>query len=481
MEPVSCVALAGAITTVINNVMHQAVAIKALTDQIKNADAQLISLVAQLNSIKVALGQVRELVLTADYDDQLRMDLELALQASQLQMDFLDSKISKMKTKNAASSLKFRSKLRLVLEDDAMMACLGRLGHQTTALNLLITVMTNKSVTEQRTMLQRSNTRKVFKQIKEDNTSLLDETASMHVLRDQDSVRHSYARTRSEPLITKNPWKRFSFDTQVLGSKAYGGKVLRSKSSEKVTSSETVIEAGEESVEDAEPLVDDSRLQIPTATDGIIDEDMYDENYEGTPRFSKMLAFCDANDDISDLVKHARHLWNVADSKPVRQNSGDSSASSLRLKTRYFDLSIHSYTFDEYSSYGAKEDLLTSYKDVSSILFAAKLSVYDKYARRLDRDVELFRRALNDYNLWLAKIILFLDTTDLDQSSARWISGDVEQRFMHAGGAGASDGRIHVVVGEADEMAAGTIFAVCNESGKVRANKWAGLTKSPTF
>ena len=80
-------------------------------------------------------------------------------------MDYIESKISKLKTKHAGSVLKSGSKVKHVFESDGMANCLDRLNHQAIALNLLITVLPGKSVMEQKAMLQRSNTRKVFKQI----------------------------------------------------------------------------------------------------------------------------------------------------------------------------------------------------------------------------------------------------------------------------------------------------------------------------
>ena len=136
------------------------------------------------------------------------MDLDLSLQAAQLHMDFIGSKISKLRTKNAVIALEFRSKVKAIFESDSVVMCLERLNHQTTALNLLITVLTSKSVTEQKAVLQRSNTRKVFKQIQEDKASLLDDFASILVLWDDRSVLSAAAKSKAEPVIPKTPWKR---------------------------------------------------------------------------------------------------------------------------------------------------------------------------------------------------------------------------------------------------------------------------------
>lgn len=483
MDPVSAVAMVGTVAAVINSVVVQIMQIKSLHDQIKTADVHLMSLIAQLNSIKAALALIQELIQTAEYNEQLQMDLELALQAAQLHMDYLDSKLSKLKTKNASSSLKFKSKVRVVFESDDMEACVGRLNHQATALNLLITVLTSKTVTEQKAMLQRSNTRKIFKQIQEDKASMLDETASMVVQRDDESVRMAAVRTKSEPIINKSPWRRFGFDHQILGSKAYNGKRTSREMSQKQAVTENVREVETESVDEAATLVGE-----PDACPSDLNLDTKDLSLEPPPnnpiRFSRMLAFDNASSNISNLVGHAQYLWNANDHKPTQTLSRTTSAQNHRLSTRYFDVSIHVHPVTDNNHGQVNEEFLAGYRDVSSILFAGNLSAYENDSIRLEKDLALFARTANDYHLWLAKIILFLDTSDLDSYGAQGFSDAVANRFLHAARGGASNDRIHVVTGEADEMAAGRIFAICNEinneTGRVQENKWAGLTKTPT-
>ena len=476
MDPISVVAMVAA---VVNTVVVQIMAIKSLQEQIQTADVHLMSLIAQLNSIKAALAQIQELIQTANYDKQLESDLELALQASQLHMEYIDQKLSKLKTKNAGSALKFRSRVRVVFESADMEAVMGRLSHQATALNLLITVLTSKSVVEQRKMLQRSNTRKIFKQIQEDKASVLDETASIVVLRDDESVRKAAIRTKSEPIVSKNPWKRFGFDSQILGTKAYNGKRTRRSTSEKIVTA-NVREVETESVDEAATLVEEPETTPDLGRDG--GGLTLDEADKKPVRFSRMLAFDSAGTNVPNLIGHAKYLWNAAEHKSSQTLSRTSSLQNHRLSTRYFDVSIHVHSVNDSNHGQVNEEFLAGFRDVSSILFAANLSAYQSDSIRLEKDLALFARTANDYHLWLAKIILFLDTTHLDPYGAQGIVDDISSRFVEAARAGASNGRIHVVTGEADEMSAGTIFAVCNETGRVQEmNKWAGLTKTTTY
>lgn len=485
MEIAGSLAVAGSVAALVNNLYITIITIKQISDQMKSADAQLTSIVAQLSTIKAALAQIQDLMQTAQYNEQLQADLELALQATQLHVDFINTKISKFKFKTTTSTLKFSSKARMVFESDDMNACLTRLNHQATALNLLIAVLTSKSVTEQKAMLQRSNTRKVFKQIRADNADMLDDAASLSsvsVLRDQKSVRHAMARTISEPLTNDNPFKRFSFDPQLRNSKPYG-RLFGRRSSDKGPTIQVISEVDAEStVDDAATLVPDAETESLGYEKPKLDLEMPHDNLTKPPRFSKMLALANTQRDVSNIVAHGQRLWNPSDATndaPVL--SRKQSAQMHRLITQYFDLSISSHTLDEYSRDNSEAVLLDWYRDVSTVLLVANVSSYHYDGMRQHRDLELFAKIANDYHLWLAKIVLFLDTTGLDPYSAHSMSEEVKQRFMQAGKVGASIDRIHVVVGESNEMSAGTIFAVCNESERLQENKWAGLTRSPTF
>jgi hypothetical protein len=480
MDPISVIAMVGTVAATINTVAAQVMTIKQLHDQIKAADIHLMSLIAQLNAIKAALTQIQELIQTANYNETLQSDLELSIQACELHMQYLDQKTSKLKTKNAGGALKFRSRVKVVFESDDMEACLGRLNHQATALNLLITVLTSKTVTEQKQMLQRSGTRKIFKQIQEDKASVMDETASMVVHRDAESVRNAAIRTKSEPIISKTPWKRFGFDHQILRSKAYGGKRSSKVEPVKPTLTESVSEADIDSVDEAATLVEEPEESSPSLKVDVSGLSLEPPS-KGPVRFSRMLAFDNASGNISTLIAHAQYLWNAQDHKPSQRLSRVSSVHSHRLSTRYFDVSIHVQPITDTNHGQVNDEFLASYRDVSSILFAGSLAAYQHDAMRLENDLALFARTANDYHLWLAKIVLFLDTGDLDPYGAQGISDDVARRFLHAARAGASNDRIHVVAGDADETAAGRIFAVCNETGRVQENKWAGLTKTPTY
>lgn len=485
MEFAGGLAIAGSVAALVNNLYLTIITIKQISDQIKGANAELTSIVAQLSTIKAALAQIQDLLQTAQYSEQLQADMELALQATQLQVDFINSKISKFKYKSTTGALKFSSKAKMVFGSDDMNACLTRLNHQATALNLLITVLTSKSVTEQKAMLQRSNTRRIFKQIRDDNSEMLDDAtlvSSVSVLKDHKMVRQSMPRTISEPLSDENPFKQASYEQQLRRSKPYG-RFFRRRASDRDRTTQTGGEIDSQSVaDDAATLVADEELDSIDNIKPKLDLQMTVDSISRPQRFSKMLALGHSQQEVSNVVAHAQRLWNSGNVESKASGPTTKQGAQLhRLRMQHVDLSISSHTLDEYARNASDGMLLDWYRDVSAVLYVANVSSYNYDHPRLNRDLELFAKIANDYHLWLAKIVLFLDTTGLDAYSARSLSEDYKARFMHAGKAGASQDRIHLVIGESDEMTAGTIFAVCNESSRLQENKWAGLTKSPSF
>lgn len=485
MEIAGGLAIAGSVAALVNNLYLTIMTIKQISDQMKSADAQLTSIVAQLSTIKAALAQIQDLLRTARYSEQLQADMELSLQATQLQVDFINSKISRFKYKSTTSGLKFSSKAKMVFGSDDMNACLTRLNHQATALNLLITVLTSKSVTEQKAMLLRSNTRKIFKQIQDDKSEMLDDAASassQSILKDGRAVRQSTPRTISEPLSDSNPFKQVPFEQQLQRSKPYRG-FFRRRVSDKDQTAQSVSEIDPQSVaDDAATLVADEEFDSIDDVKPKLDLQMPANGASKPRRFSKMLALGDTQHDVSIVVAHAQRLWNSenAETNPPGLTRKPSTQTH-RLITKYVDLSISSHTLGEYARNVSDGMLLDWYRDVSAVLFVANVSSYNYDHPRLNRDLQLFAKIVNDYHLWLAKIVLFLNTSDLDSYSARSLSEDFKARFTQAGKAGASADRIHIVVGEPDETAAGLIFEVCHESDRLQENKWAGLTKSPSF
>lgn len=477
--PVDPIGTAQAIAAVIQQ-LHD------IYEGIQEANAQLMSIIAQLNTMKSALEQIHRLMQNDAFDDRVQMDLDLALQACQMHIAVLDEKIGQLNLTKKGNSLKLRSKVKVVFESNSMAMTLDRLNHMANALNLLISVLTSRTITEGSNLLKRSNTRKVFKQIEDD-------AASIQAIRDDQSMMGQ--RTYSEPVMSKNPWKKFAFDRQILESKPYGAarsRLLRRRDTDKlpVTEVSEVTEsvAGATLDDDAITLVDEPTVEeaLPLRS-----ELQLKTPFDGKPHFSRMLAFGYA-ESIPDLVSRARSFW---DAKLVKSPSRSRSSTMevLWLHTVAFEMSIHYQTIDANRRFG--DDLLASFKDASSILFAVAMSNYRAGDSGLALDLELFDLVVNDHNLLLAKVILFIDTTDWEDDLphraeshlktdelASGTEDSIESfraRFLQVGRRGASNDRIHVIMGEPNGVNAASIFSTAGSVRQQQADKWGGLTNYP--
>ncbi|WPH03767.1 Hypothetical protein R9X50_00665000 [Acrodontium crateriforme] len=501
MDPISAIGAVGAVAGAINEIAELINKLRALYQAFKDADMNLISLISQLNTMKAALEQIELLMHHASSSAQLREDLGLALHACSLHIGVLDRKLSKLELKAGGAGLRWRSRVKVVFDSDEMRECLSRLDHQATALNLLISVLTSRTVTEQKSLLSRSQTRKVFRRIEEDSVSVL---ALGH---DRDFTAEA-TRTKSEPVAGKSPWKRTLLNIQAKQSESSSGGIARfwrKKTSDGHLKTQACSELQQESEEDPavtspEPSEDISPTEpvdSPQATTDLPPPPPpYDSNPEGGPRFSRMLVFGHDESKVPDLVLQAQNLWSSKSTNETKTTWTHPLATGVfKLDTRYFEISIQYHSIHE--NRRISEEMLAGYKDVSSILFAVTLSNYcDEGHARLTADLELFSCVATDYHLWLAKIVLLLDTTGLEDTLRRNPAHDcfmggyagsvdaavenIRGQFLQAGRMGAGDDRIHVYVGEPDVAAAGAVFAITNHANNMQMNKWSGLSRHPT-
>ncbi|KAF2716783.1 hypothetical protein K431DRAFT_170804 [Polychaeton citri CBS 116435] len=212
MDPFTVLAAASAASTVVVNLTTTIADIVELCHRIKTANNTLLALVSQLNTMKSALDQVERLMGTVEHDYQLRIDLDIACQASMMQIRLLDEQIAKFKTKsNRISELRLASKIKVVTKSQGMEACLMRLDRQSNALNLLVTVLTSRSVTDQKQLLEKTNIHGIFHEIREDTATL----------NEQDERRSFTTVASKADTCMTTPSQVFAFDSECVTSRPY--------------------------------------------------------------------------------------------------------------------------------------------------------------------------------------------------------------------------------------------------------------------
>ncbi|KAK4542382.1 hypothetical protein LTR36_006839 [Oleoguttula mirabilis] len=537
MDPMSAMAMAAGISTAVQTVAKVILQIRDICQQVNGADVYLIGMVAQLHSIKSALEQIDLLMQKAEYDYQVQMDLDLAIQASELHIALLDKQLSQFKTKkNDPNALRLKAKIKTVFESDGMEACCNRLDRQANALNLLITVLTSRTITEQKSMLQRSASRKVFNQVRDDAESL-------QVL--VDSASFTTARRNPGPLAARLPWRRFDCDKEVSQSKAYQSRRLErltGRQPDEDVSDEATSEVKEShrptagEGHDSEDDKPDRRPSLPrlnsnfltkllrrrteevTAVQGAddvvekeaqethvqhtlevgadVDEEQEIQAEQTTKYLSKVLAVGDG-DAVRSLVSHGRHLWGLPEEAlPIPRRVRE--ATVFKLNTPCYDMSIYHHSI--VGDARTHEDFCSQYRDVACVVMVVKLADYASGALsntpgqsfRFAHHHVLFRTFANDHHLLLAKIALLLDTTGLQDALSKYpdqqwlMQGDgettveafaeaVRTRAVQAGGIGASEERTTVLIGAPNDATASAIFAIAATSSQQRSHKWSGL------
>lgn len=131
----------GAVLSVIDVATRSILILTDVAKRIKAANWTLTSLHSQLCTVRVALEQVAVLI-NQDLSDHgqhylLVMNLDDVIKCCNLLLHLIDEQVSKLEYKED-NSLKFESKVRLVMDSKGTEQCLIQLDRQINALNLLI-------------------------------------------------------------------------------------------------------------------------------------------------------------------------------------------------------------------------------------------------------------------------------------------------------------------------------------------------------
>ena len=216
MDPVSIVALTHTALSIVNVIAKNINALSILQARYRNADLSVFLLIGQLSTLKAALGQISEWIkvegLAAQSEHlQLVEDLNVALNGCQILISILDDRVNQLANKEDSNSLKVRGKIVFLWEEQELNVYVTHLNNQVNALTLLLSAIHCRSLSQERTLLQSSESRHVIQRLKDDTSSLL-------WLRDSESIlsRRTVSTCNSKLLDTV-----FDFDSEVFNSRAY--------------------------------------------------------------------------------------------------------------------------------------------------------------------------------------------------------------------------------------------------------------------
>ncbi|KAL3472244.1 hypothetical protein BJX99DRAFT_262447 [Aspergillus californicus] len=208
-DPVSIIGTAGALVNVIQVISQTILAIRDLRGDWKDADLTFLSLTSQLTALRLALTKIQEWLSleTGDLHHQLVMDLDESINCCIVLLTKLQDAVDSLRQKQN-HALDLQSKVKLVFGKKSIDDIQKLLEHQTNALTLLLTACNCKTGAEQKALLLRTSSRRIFRQLNAD-------TASLMVHRDTSSIATHFTDNMSKLSVA------FSFDPQLFISGVY--------------------------------------------------------------------------------------------------------------------------------------------------------------------------------------------------------------------------------------------------------------------
>ena len=143
MDPVSVVGLAGSVIGLIDVAARSISALRALQRRWRAADLTINLLISQLMILRAALNQLEEWLTASPNANQhyrLIIDLGATLESCEILLLFIDGKLNELDW-NDNNILSFESKIKIALQDSAVKEYATHLANQSTAINLLLTVV----------------------------------------------------------------------------------------------------------------------------------------------------------------------------------------------------------------------------------------------------------------------------------------------------------------------------------------------------
>ncbi|RYP57322.1 hypothetical protein DL769_009551 [Monosporascus sp. CRB-8-3] len=213
-EVIATIGTAGALANIIDVVAKTIATLNDLRNAWKEAELTLLCLESELGALKTALTRIQEWVDTDDVNlhHLFVMDLDKSMTCCRLLMSKIDGEMSKLQH-HPDDNLSFSSKARLAVGKKGIEELENLIQRQTSALTLLLTVCNCKTTSEQKMLLEKPKTRKVFRKIEHD-------TASMTIHRDKNSILSRYTDNFSKFSMV------FDFDHELFISRVYD-RVLR--------------------------------------------------------------------------------------------------------------------------------------------------------------------------------------------------------------------------------------------------------------
>ncbi|KAH7124414.1 hypothetical protein EDB81DRAFT_731324, partial [Dactylonectria macrodidyma] len=211
-DPITIIGAAGAVANIIDVLGKTISTIGELRSQWQDADLAVLNLESQLAALNTALNKIKAWTESSfeDPHHQLVMDLDRCVVCCRTLINKIDVEVSQFQT-TAENRLDVASKFRLLLKTKDFENVQRMIEQQTGAFTLLLTAANTTIISEQKEILQQSQTRRMFKKMQSD-------TESLYVHRDVDSLMTSYTATS---ISSSKRSILFEFDPELFVSRIY--------------------------------------------------------------------------------------------------------------------------------------------------------------------------------------------------------------------------------------------------------------------
>ncbi|KAH8588319.1 hypothetical protein B0O99DRAFT_693603 [Bisporella sp. PMI_857] len=174
-EPLSIIGTAGALANIIEVTCKVISTLRELHKKWENAETILLDITFQLIPFKNALLEIQkwlELDTAATSHYQLTINLDETLSHCQLLVNKIETCTNAIGG-NGQSPLEWKARFRVLRDSKALEGLQKTIDRQTNSLSLLLTACNCKSAREQQILLEKSNSQKVIKRMRQDSVSLL--------------------------------------------------------------------------------------------------------------------------------------------------------------------------------------------------------------------------------------------------------------------------------------------------------------------
>ncbi|KAH0534196.1 hypothetical protein FGG08_007207 [Glutinoglossum americanum] len=173
-EAVTVIGAAGAVASIIDVLDKTINTVHELQNRWRDADFTFIDLAAQLTALKAALAKIKEWTDTdlAEPHHPLVSDLDVSMTCCRTLICKIDAQFSELR-QTGDETHDLASKIKLMFESRRLDDLQKMIERQTNALTLLLTAYNRKMISEQSVLLEGPGSRKIFRRVENDSTSLV--------------------------------------------------------------------------------------------------------------------------------------------------------------------------------------------------------------------------------------------------------------------------------------------------------------------